>query len=104
MPATRPLHPELCLFLEPSFLEHSLEVEAEHAADIGIAVTAPDQPFGNVVDALRMIQPVDSHSCAKPVELLYIRRQRVIPLHLFLGRRTGTKPRVTADSDVLDAN
>src|SRR5207244_696613 len=83
--------------------EHSLEVEAEHAADIGIAVTAPDQPFGDVVNTLGMIQPVDPEPCAKPVELFYIRWQSLIPLHLLLGG-TGIKPSVTADSDVLDAD
>src|SRR5258705_103325 len=91
------------LALRPSVLEHPLEVEPQNATDIRIAVTAPDQPFGNVVNTPRMVQPLDSNSCAKPVELLYVRRQPFIPLRLLLGG-TGSKPRVTADSDVLDAN
>src|SRR5258708_34786517 len=74
----------------PNGREHTLEIAAENQFDLGIAVFAPDQTFGEVKHALWMVQTFDINFFAERIApliagaqlLVFFRRHAIVTLQI----------------------
>src|SRR5918999_1407711 len=86
----------------PDLRQHPTEVAAQDAADVGVGVLAADEPLGEIVHALRVIDALDVDLLAEAVAPLVAGAQPTV----LLGRHVviAVEVDVAADPEVLRAD
>src|SRR5688572_2384059 len=86
----------------PNCAQQAPEISAEDQADVGVAVTAPDQLLGQVVNLLRMVEAVGVDPAAEGVARVVAGLELLVLVgrHVVIAVEVG----VRADADMLDAD
>src|SRR3954470_24498438 len=91
----------------PDRAEHPDRIPAEDLRDLRVGIAAPDQPFGQVEDALRVVEATDVDRAVAVLVILIPRevrlRARIEPAAVHRVR-VADDVEVAADRDVLETD